>query len=224
MLFKLLSDYAPRGVAVAWDTPVHGPRSRPSTSPNAGRCQTCSASSSSTSARSWRRSATATSSSRAGSGRRDRNARDPGRRSRNQDLRRLHRSRRVPARLRERVPDDDSARRRRRPRVHTGASRAPLRDPADRIPDFIGLKGDTSDNIPGVPGIGDKTAGQLIAQYGSVEVLEHAGEFSPARSRAISEHAEQTRDSKILATMRRDLEPSTSTSRTSSLDRPTVRS
>src|SRR5215211_5597828 len=44
----------------------------------------------------------------------------------------------------------------------------------DQIPDFIGLKGDTSDNIPGVPGIGDKTAGQLIAQYGSLEgVLEH---------------------------------------------------
>ncbi len=65
----------------------------------------------------------------------------------------------------------------------------------DQMPDFIGLKGDTSDNIPGVPGIGDKTAGQLIAQYGSVEgVLEHAGELSPARSRAISEHAEQTRD------------------------------
>ena len=39
----------------------------------------------------------------------------------------------------------------------------------DQVPDFIGLKGDTSDNIPGVPGIGDKTAGQLIAQYGSVE-------------------------------------------------------
>jgi DNA polymerase I len=38
----------------------------------------------------------------------------------------------------------------------------------DQVPDFIGLKGDTSDNIPGVPGIGDKTAGQLIAQYGSL--------------------------------------------------------
>jgi DNA polymerase I len=77
----------------------------------------------------------------------------------------------------------------------------------DQVPDFIGLKGDTSDNIPGVPGIGDKTAGQLIAQYGSVEaVLDHADELSPARSRAISEHAEQTRASKLLATMRRDLE------------------
>jgi DNA polymerase I len=76
-----------------------------------------------------------------------------------------------------------------------------------QVPDFIGLKGDTSDNIPGIPGIGDKTAGQLIAQYGSVdEVIEHAGELSPARSRAVTEHAEQARESKLLATMRRDLE------------------
>src|SRR5215471_13624219 len=77
----------------------------------------------------------------------------------------------------------------------------------DQVPDFIGLKGDTSDNIPGVPGIGDKTAGQLIAQYGSLEdVIDHAGELSPARSRSISEHAEQARLSKQLATMRRDLD------------------
>ena len=77
----------------------------------------------------------------------------------------------------------------------------------EQVPDFIGLKGDTSDNIPGIPGIGDKTAGQLVAQYGSLEsVLEHAGELSPARSRAISENEEQARMSKLLATMRRDLE------------------
>src|SRR5512146_341845 len=77
----------------------------------------------------------------------------------------------------------------------------------DQIPDFIGLKGDTSDNIPGVPGIGDKTAGQLIAQYGSLEeVVEHAGALSPARARNITEYADQARVSKDLATMRRDLE------------------
>ncbi len=76
-----------------------------------------------------------------------------------------------------------------------------------QVPDFIGLKGDSSDNIPGVPGIGDKTAGQLIAQYGSLEaVIEHAGELSPARAKAIAEHAEQARQSKELATMRRDLD------------------
>src|SRR2546430_7666999 len=77
----------------------------------------------------------------------------------------------------------------------------------DQIPDFIGLKGDTSDNIPGVPGIGDKTAGQLIAQYGSLEeVLDHVDELTPARARAIREHADQARGAKVLATMRTDLE------------------
>jgi DNA polymerase-1 len=76
----------------------------------------------------------------------------------------------------------------------------------DQVPDFIGLKGDTSDNIPGIPGIGDKTAGQLIAQYGSLEaVIEHADELSPARGRSVREHADQARESKLLATMRRDL-------------------
>jgi DNA polymerase-1 len=77
----------------------------------------------------------------------------------------------------------------------------------DQIPDFIGLKGDTSDNIPGIPGIGDKTAGQLVAQYGSLEaVIEHADELSPARRKNIAEFAEQARAAKGLATMRRDLD------------------
>jgi DNA polymerase-1 len=78
---------------------------------------------------------------------------------------------------------------------------------ADKVPDFIGLKGDPSDNIDGVPGIGDKTASQLIATYGSVEaVLEHVDELTPARAKAIREHADQTLRSKQLATMRRDLD------------------
>jgi DNA polymerase-1 len=77
----------------------------------------------------------------------------------------------------------------------------------EQIPDFIGLKGDSSDNIPGIPGIGDKTAGQLIAQYGSVdEVIAHADELSPARRKNVIEFAEQARLAKELATMRRDLD------------------
>src|ERR671936_370336 len=77
----------------------------------------------------------------------------------------------------------------------------------EQVPDFIGLKGDTSDNIPGIPGIGDKTAGQLIAQYGLLEdVVDHAEELSPARRKNVLEHAEQARQSKQLATMRRDLD------------------
>jgi DNA polymerase I len=77
----------------------------------------------------------------------------------------------------------------------------------EQIPDFIGLKGDTSDNIPGIPGIGDKTAGQLVAQYGSVdEVIAHADELSPARKKNVIAFADQARLSKELATMRRDLD------------------
>src|SRR4029078_11526540 len=46
--------------------------------------------------------------------------------------------------------------------------------PPELVPDFIGLKGDTSDNIPGVPGIGDKTAADLLQRFGSLEgVLDH---------------------------------------------------
>src|SRR4029077_18105565 len=72
----------------------------------------------------------------------------------------------------------------------------------EQIPDFIGLKGDTSDNIPGIPGIGDKTAGQLIAQYGSVDrVIERANELSPARKKNVLEFADQARMAKELATM-----------------------
>ena len=79
--------------------------------------------------------------------------------------------------------------------------------PPEKVPDFIGLKGDTSDNIPGVPGIGDKTAGELIARFGSLEgVLDHVDELTPARSKALKEHGDQARDSKLLATMRRDLD------------------
>jgi DNA polymerase-1 len=78
---------------------------------------------------------------------------------------------------------------------------------AERVPDFIGLKGDPSDNIEGIPGIGDKTASQLVAKYGSLEgVLEHVDELTPARAKAIREHAEQAQRSKQLATMRRDLD------------------
>jgi DNA polymerase I len=77
----------------------------------------------------------------------------------------------------------------------------------DQIPDFIGLKGDSSDNIPGIPGIGDKTAAQMIAKYGSLEeVLEHTDELTPARRKSVEEHAEQARAAKQLATMQRDLE------------------
>jgi DNA polymerase I len=80
--------------------------------------------------------------------------------------------------------------------------------PPELIPDFIGLKGDTSDNIPGVPGIGDKTAAQLLNQFGTLEeVLEHVDDISGRkRQENLREHAEDARVSKQLATMFRDVE------------------
>jgi DNA polymerase I len=79
--------------------------------------------------------------------------------------------------------------------------------PPELVPDFIGLKGDTSDNIPGVPGIGDKTAAQLLQEYGTLEgVLEHAHEIKATKRREnLIAHAEDARISKRLATMVRDV-------------------
>ncbi len=80
--------------------------------------------------------------------------------------------------------------------------------PPELIPDFYGLKGDTSDNIPGIPGIGDKTASDLIQSYGSLEdVLAHVDDIKGAkRKQNLIEHAESARVSKQLATVQRDLD------------------
>jgi DNA polymerase-1 len=79
--------------------------------------------------------------------------------------------------------------------------------PPELIPDFIGLKGDTSDNIPGVPGIGDKTAAELLQKFGSLEaVLDHIEDISGAkRKQNLLQHAEDARVSKQLATAKRDI-------------------
>lgn len=76
------------------------------------------------------------------------------------------------------------------------------------IPDYKALVGDTSDNIPGVPGIGDKTAKKLIAEYGDLEeIIAHTDEISPTRARnALAANADLARKSKHLATIVRDLE------------------
>jgi DNA polymerase-1 len=75
------------------------------------------------------------------------------------------------------------------------------------IPDFYGLKGDTSDNIPGVPGIGDKTASELLQRFGSLEeVLAHIDDISGAkRKENLTEHADNARVSKVLATIKTDV-------------------
>lgn len=73
--------------------------------------------------------------------------------------------------------------------------------PPRLIPDLIGLKGDTSDNIPGVPGIGEKTASQLLGQFGSLEeVLAHVdGVSGTKRRQLLTEHRETALLSKKLA-------------------------
>jgi DNA polymerase-1 len=80
--------------------------------------------------------------------------------------------------------------------------------PPELVPDFIGLKGDTSDNIPGVPGIGDKTATDLLQRFGSLEaVLDSVDQISGAkRKQNLTEHADAARMSKQLATAKRDIE------------------
>jgi DNA polymerase I len=80
--------------------------------------------------------------------------------------------------------------------------------PPELIPDFIGLKGDTSDNIPGVPGIGDKTAAELLQKFGTLEeVLGHIDDISGAkRKQNLTEHADAARISKQLATAKRDID------------------
>jgi DNA polymerase I len=80
--------------------------------------------------------------------------------------------------------------------------------PPEAIPDFYGLKGDTSDNIPGVPGIGDKTASQLLQEWGDLEgVLSNIDSISGAkRKQNLTEHADNARISKQLATAVRDVE------------------
>ena len=75
------------------------------------------------------------------------------------------------------------------------------------VTDYLALVGDSSDNIPGVRGIGDKTASELVKQYGHLEsILAHAGEITKKRPReALLEHAENARLSKELVTIRDDL-------------------
>jgi DNA polymerase I len=75
------------------------------------------------------------------------------------------------------------------------------------VTDYLALVGDSSDNVPGVRGIGDKTASQLVKEYGHLEdILAHASELTKKRPReALLEHAENARLSKELVTIRDDL-------------------
>ena len=73
--------------------------------------------------------------------------------------------------------------------------------------DFVALKGETSDNLPGVPGVGDKTAAQLINKYGDIEqVIAHAAELTPKLREAITKNAEQVRINKELGRLLDDVQ------------------
>jgi DNA polymerase-1 len=80
--------------------------------------------------------------------------------------------------------------------------------PPELVTDLMGLRGDTSDNIPGVPGIGEKTASQLLQKFGSLEkVLESVDEISGAkRKQNLTDHADDARMSKELATLQYEIE------------------
>jgi DNA polymerase-1 len=89
--------------------------------------------------------------------------------------------------------------------VENGAER--LGVPPSFVTDYLSLVGDSSDNVPGVKGIGDKTACELVAQYGHLEeILAHVADITKKRPReALIEHAENARLSKELVTIRDDL-------------------
>ena len=89
--------------------------------------------------------------------------------------------------------------------VENGGER--LGVPPALVTDYLALLGDTSDNVPGVKGIGEKTAQELVNSFGSVEhILEHAAELTKKRPReALLEQADMARLSKELVTIREDL-------------------
>ncbi len=75
-----------------------------------------------------------------------------------------------------------------------------------QVIDLLGLMGDAADNIPGCPGVGEKTAVKLINQFGSIEsLLSRTGELKGAVRKKVEENAEQIRFSKFLATIKTDV-------------------
>lgn len=75
-----------------------------------------------------------------------------------------------------------------------------------QIVDLLALMGDSSDNIPGCPGVGEKTAQKLLTEFGSIEnLLQHTGQLKGALKTKVEENAEQIRFSKFLATIKTDV-------------------
>ena len=82
--------------------------------------------------------------------------------------------------------------------------RGALRRPARLVPDFIALRGDPSDGLPGAKGIGEKTAADLLRRHGSLEAVIGAARCAsePAVRRALIEQADELRVFKDIATLR----------------------
>lgn len=75
-----------------------------------------------------------------------------------------------------------------------------------QVIDLLALEGDTADNIPGCPGVGEKTASKLIKEYGSVEnLIDHVADLKGALQKKVSENIEQIKFSKFLATIKTDV-------------------
>jgi DNA polymerase-1 len=76
----------------------------------------------------------------------------------------------------------------------------------DQWLDFVALKGEPSDNLPGIPGVGDKTAAQLVRKYGDIEgIIAHADELTPKLRDSLKAHAEQVRINKELGRLLNDV-------------------
>lgn len=75
-----------------------------------------------------------------------------------------------------------------------------------QVPDYLGLKGDPSDNIPGVPGVGEKTAAKLLQEYGTLEeIVAHAGDIKGKMGERIRENSDAAFASRIVATIACDV-------------------
>jgi len=78
---------------------------------------------------------------------------------------------------------------------------------ARQYPQYAALRGDNSDNLPGVPGIGEKTAAALIVKYGDLDaVFEHLDELPPKQRQNLSEHQERVLLNRTMTWLRRDVE------------------
>src|SRR5947208_7440827 len=72
--------------------------------------------------------------------------------------------------------------------------------------EYASLRGDTSDNLPGVPGVGEKTAAKLITKYGGIDgIYEHLDEQTPKLRSNLSEHEAQVRSNSEVMVLLRDV-------------------